>query len=64
MVIHDRKKESKELLNYLIKLYDKEPSISDIRLGQLIVNYSNPVDPFFVESSDLLAKLKKEYEES
>lgn len=33
-----RKTEAIELLNFLIEKYEKDPSLSDIRLGQLLLN--------------------------
>lgn len=34
----NRKEETLQLLHHLIELYENKPEISDIRLGQLLIN--------------------------
>lgn len=49
-----RKTEAIELLNFLIEKYEKDPSLSDIRLGQLLLNViPNESLLFQLESKDI-----------
>ena len=50
---HNRKKENIELLEYLLKEFQTNPSLEDVRLGQLIVNSINPTKLFMMESDKL-----------
>ena len=50
----NRKTETIELLNFLIEKYEKDPSLSDIRLGQLLLNViPNESLLFHLESKDI-----------
>ena len=49
-----RKTEAIELLNFLIEKYEKDPSLTDIRLGQLLLNViPNESLLFHLESKDI-----------
>ena len=54
---HNRKKENIELLKYLLKEFQTNPSLEDVRLSQLIVNSIPSTDNltrlFMIESNDL-----------
>ena len=54
---HNRKKENIELLEYLLKEFQTNPSLEDVRLGQLIVNSipspDNLTRLFMIESDEL-----------
>ena len=54
---HNRKKENIELLEYLLKEFQTNPSLEDVRLGQLIVNSIPSTDNltrlFMIESDEL-----------
>ena len=50
----NRKTETIELLNFLIEKYEKDPSLLDIRLGQLLLNViPNESLLFHLESKDI-----------
>lgn len=49
-----RKTEAIELLNFLIEKYEKDTSLSDIRLGQLLLNViPNESLLYHLESKDI-----------
>ena len=54
---HNRKKENIELLEYLLKEFQTNSSLEDVRLGQLIVNSipspDNLTRLFMIESDEL-----------
>lgn len=54
---HNRKEENIALLEYLLKEFQTNPSLEDVRLGQLIVNSIPSTDNltrlFMIESNDL-----------
>lgn len=50
----NRKTETIELLNFLIEKYKTDPSLSDIRLGQLLLNViPNESLLYHLESKDI-----------
>ena len=50
----NRKTETIELLNFLIEKYKTDPSLTDIRLGQLLLNViPNESLLFHLESKDI-----------
>ena len=54
----NRKTEAIELLNFLIEQYEKNPDLSDIRLGQLILNViPNESLLYHLESKDIQARI-------
>lgn len=59
---HNRKKENIELLEYLLKEFQTNPYLEDVRLGQLIVNSipstNNLTKLFMMESDDLKENIK------
>ena len=50
----NRKTEAIDLLNFLIEKYETDPSLTDIRLGQLLLNViPNESLLFHLESKDI-----------
>lgn len=55
-----RKTETIELLNFLIEKYKTDPSLTDIRLGQLLLNViPNESLLFHLESKDIQKRVDK-----
>ena len=53
-----RKTEAIELLNFLIEQYEKNPDLSDIRLGQLLLNVvPNESLLYHLESKDIQKRI-------
>ena len=53
-----RKTEAIELLNFLIKQYEKNPNLEDIRLGQLLLNVvPNESLLYHLESKDIQTRI-------
>ena len=54
----NRKTEAIELLNFLIEQYEKNPNLSDIRLGQLLLNVvPNESLLYHLESQDIRKRI-------
>ena len=61
----NRKTETIELLNFLIEQYKTNPDLSDIRLGQLLLNVvPNESLLYHLESKDIQQRIYNFFEES
>lgn len=56
----NRKKETLQLLHYLIEQYENNPDIKDIRLGQLLSNaIPNGIQLHYIEAKELQTNISK-----
>lgn len=63
MMKHNRKEENIQLLIYLLNKVQTDPSLDDMRLGQLLLNCVDESLLYHIESVDLQNRIENEFKQ-